>query len=75
MNDNIVEWTGYAAMAILIISFLMKDIKKLRIINTIACLLFVIYGYMLHSYPIMISNAFIGMVNLYYLYQKNVDNQ
>ncbi len=70
MNENITEWTGYAAMAILMISFLMKDIKKLRIINTIACLLFVIYGYMLNSYPVIISNAFISLVNLYYLFVK-----
>ena len=70
MNDNIVEWTGYAAMTILMISFLMKDIKKLRIINTVACLLFVVYGYMLNSYPVIISNAFIGLVNLYYLFLK-----
>ena len=75
MNENLVEWTGYAAMTILMISFLMKDIKKLRIINTVACLLFVIYGYMLHSYPVIISNAFIGTVNLYYLFVKKVDNQ
>ncbi len=70
MSKDIVEWTGYAAMAILIIAFLMKDIKKLRIINTIACLLFVIYGYMLGSFPLMISNAFIALVNIYYLYFK-----
>ena len=70
MNENIVEWTGYIAMITLMISFLMKDIKKLRIINTIACLLFVVYGFMLHSYPVIISNAFISLVNLYYLWYK-----
>ena len=70
MNENIVEWTGYIAMVTLMISFLMKDIKKLRIINTIACLLFVAYGFMLHSYPVIISNAFISLVNLYYLWYK-----
>lgn len=70
MNENIVEWTGYIAMVTLMISFLMKDIKKLRIINTIACLMFVAYGFMLHSYPVIISNAFISLVNLYYLWYK-----
>ena len=70
MNENIVEWIGYIAMVTLMISFLMKDIKKLRIINTIACLLFVAYGFMLHSYPVIISNAFISLVNLYYLWYK-----
>ncbi len=70
MNENIVEWTGYIAMVTLMISFLMKDIKKLRIINTFACLMFVVYGFMLHSYPVIISNAFISLVNLYYLWYK-----
>ncbi len=73
MNETLVEWTGYIAMFMLMISFLMKDIKKLRIINTIACLLFVVYGFMLHSYPIVISNAFISLVNLYYLLYKKTD--
>ena len=73
MNENIVEWIGYAAMGILMISFLMKDIKKLRIINSIACILFVIYGFMLDAIPIVISNAFIAMVNFYYLFIKKND--
>ncbi len=70
MNENLIEWTGYAAMAILMFSFLMKDIKKLRIINSIACILFVIYGVMLDAYPVVISNAFIATVNFYYLFLK-----
>ena len=70
MKENLVEWIGYAAMTILMISFLMKDIKKLRIINTVACLLFVVYGLMLNAWPVVISNAFISLVNLYYLFIK-----
>jgi len=73
MQENLVEWVGYAAMISLMISFMMKDIKKLRIINTLGCILFVIYGFMLHSWPIIITNAFISAVNLYYLFiKKNV---
>jgi len=73
MNENLVEWIGYAAMGILMVSFLMKDIKKLRVINSIACILFVIYGFMLDAIPIVISNAFIAMVNFYYLFIKKND--
>jgi hypothetical protein len=61
---------GYAAMAVLMISFLLKDMQKLRLVNSVACLLFVIYGFMLPSYPIVISNAFIVCVNVYYLLKK-----
>ncbi len=62
---------GYAAMAVLMISFLLKDMQKLRLVNSVACLLFVIYGLMLPSYPIVISNAFIVCVNVYYLLKKD----
>ena len=70
MQENLVEWVGYAAMISLMISFMMKDMKRLRVINTVGCILFVIYGFMLHSWPIIITNAFISAVNLYYLFVK-----
>ncbi|MFT5071635.1 MAG: hypothetical protein ACI8V8_001605 [Chitinophagales bacterium] len=63
------EIMGYLAMATLMISFLLKDITKLRLVNSLACGFFVIYGVMLEpaSYPIIISNGFIICVNVYYL--------
>ena len=67
MNENLIEWVGYVAMISLMISFMMKDIKKLRIINTLGCLLFVAYGFMRNDPPIIITNIFISAVNIYYL--------
>lgn len=65
------EWVGYAAMAALLISFMLKDVNKLRIVNTIGCILFVTYGFMLQtSWPIIISNGSIVFINLYYLVIK-----
>ncbi|TYB77236.1 uroporphyrinogen decarboxylase [Bizionia myxarmorum] len=65
---SLTEWVGYLAMAGLLISFTMKDVKKLRIINTIGCILFVTYGFMLQTaWPIIISNGAIALINLYYL--------
>lgn len=60
---------GYLASITLLISFLMRDIKKLRIINSIGCALFVLYGFMLHySFPIIITNTTIIIINLVSLY-------
>jgi hypothetical protein len=65
------EWVGYAAMAALLLSFMMKDVNKLRIVNSIGCVLFVAYGFMLQtSWPIIISNGSIVFINLYYLVIK-----
>ena len=68
---EITEWVGYAAMLALLISFMMKDVKKLRIINSVGCGLFVVYGIMLAtSWPIVITNSAIICINFYYLFIK-----
>ena len=66
------EIVGYLAMLLLLISFLMKDIRRLRKLNTIACALFVAYGFMMlvTSWPIIISNASIMGINIYVLFIK-----
>ena len=65
---SMTEGVGYLASLVLMISFLMKNINTLRIINSTGCLLFVVYGFLLAtSWPIIISNAFILGVNIFYL--------
>lgn len=54
------------------ISFSMKDVTKLRMINCLGCISFIIYGFMLNiSWPIVISNAFILSMNLYHLIRRD----
>lgn len=68
LGISLTEWVGYAASGVLMISFMMKDVKTLRIINSMGAILFVIYGIMLKtSYPIIITNVFILGANMYYL--------
>lgn len=69
-----VEWIGYAASAGIVISLLMTSIKKLRIINTIGCILFVIYGVFVKAYPVVISNSLIVLINIYNLFMINKGN-
>lgn len=65
---SMTEWVGYLASLVLMISFLMKNINTLRIVNSTGCLLFVVYGFLLAtSWPIIISNTFILGVNIFYL--------
>ena len=66
------EWIGYLAMGTVLISFLMKSVTKLRIVNSLGCLLFVFYGMLLEplSKPIIITNTAIFCINLYYLLKK-----
>lgn len=68
LGISLTEIVGYIAMALLLMSFLMKDVKKLRLINSVACAFFVAYGFLLvTSWPIIISNSAIIGINIYYL--------
>lgn len=72
LGISIIEWIGYTATAVVLISFLMKSVTKLRIVNAFGCLLFVFYGIMLEplSKPIIITNMAILCINLYYVLKK-----
>ena len=58
---------GYIASVVVLISFLMKNIRTLRVINSIGCVLFVIYGFLDFSIPVIITNAVIAGINAYHL--------
>lgn len=74
MDITTTELIGYAASAVLLFSFTRKDLKKLRWFNSLGCLLFVVYGFMLDSIPVLITNLAIIAINAYYLFfQKTAE--
>lgn len=64
---QLIEIWGYISMMVVLTSMLMKDLKKLRIVNSIACSMFVIYGITLGAYPIVVMNLLVISINLYRL--------
>ncbi len=69
MNSiTLTEYLGYVASIVIMISFVMKNVITLRIINAIGGLLFIVYGVLLSmSIPIIATNTFVVGVNVYYL--------
>lgn len=63
------EFLGYAASIFIGVSLLMSDMTKLRWINLVGCILFVIYGLYIRAYPVAIMNLFGAMVNIWHLYK------
>ncbi|MEO1291008.1 MAG: GNAT family N-acetyltransferase [Chloroflexota bacterium] len=63
----IYEIIGYIASALVAISLLMTSILRLRIINTIGAVIFVVYALLIGSYPVAVVNFVIVLINLYQL--------
>lgn len=70
---NSVELLGYVAMFTVAGSFLLKDVLKLRLVNSVGAILFVIYGALLGSIPIVGLNLFVAFVNGYYIVKQKSD--
>ncbi|GAA0126255.1 YgjV family protein [Clostridium senegalense] len=70
-----IEWVGYAASLFIAISLLMTSIIKLRIFNTIGCILFVVYGFVIRAYPVIVTNGAIILINFWNLYRIYLDNK
>ena len=64
-----IEYIGYLASLIVLVSLLMSSVKKLRWINMVGSVIFAIYGILIGSYPVAVMNFGIVLVNIYYLVQ------
>lgn len=62
-----VELIGYAASLAVAVSLTMSNVWRLRWINLVGALFFVAYGSMLGARPIVVTNVFIAVVNVYFL--------
>jgi len=60
----IVETIGYAASIFVILSLMMTKIVRLRLVNLLGALCFVLYGLFLPALPIVLTNAAIIVVNV-----------
>lgn len=66
-TNTIYEIIGYVSTVLVLVSFLMASVVKLRIINTIGSGIFVIYALLIGSYPTAILNLGIVSINIYFL--------
>lgn len=64
-----IEIVGYLGTAFVLASFMMSDIKKLRTVNIIGGLLWIVYGIIVGSSSIIVGNVLIVLIQGYKLYK------
>lgn len=77
-TEMIIEMIGYTGSFLVLVSFLMVSVFKLRVVNTIGSVIFTTYALIIHSYPTAIMNICLVGINIYYLMkmrstEKNYD--
>jgi hypothetical protein len=56
------EWIGWAATAAFATSYFFKDPAVLRRIQAVAALLWLCYGALIHSLPVVVANVIVAAV-------------
>ena len=64
-----IEAFGYLGSALVLVSFLMSSVVKLRIVNTAGSLIFAIYALIIRSYPTAVMNFCLVCINLRFLWK------
>lgn len=62
-----IEWLGISASVIILISFLMKNILWVRLVNIVGAIVFVIYGIMIGAISVWLLNGMLVVVHMIYL--------
>lgn len=68
MQQTLLEWIGYLAPVIILVSMTMNSIVKFRWINFVGAAFFSIYGYFIDVLPVFILNGVIALIDVYYLF-------
>lgn len=71
MNYEII---GTLGSIVVLISFLMVGERKIRIINIIGALIFVVYGILIHAFSVAFLNSALVIIHCVKLFKKKTED-
>lgn len=69
-----IDIIGYLATIFTVLSFTFKSIFKLRVISSIACSLWIIYGVYKQDIPIITVNCAVLSIHIFYFLKQKYGN-
>ena len=68
------EYLGWIAMIVTCLSFVPKEVKYIRLVNSIACILWIIYSSLFKIWPSVGVNVVVLLIHLVWFikYRKHV---
>ena len=71
-----IELIGWIASVVVLVSMTFKTMWKLRLMNSIACVMWIVYGYLISNNPTIFVNFAILVTHIIWFIKNKVhDNQ
>ena len=67
---TIYELIGYTASILIVISLAMSSVIRLRVVNLVGALVFTLYGALIGSIPVLLTNIVIAGIDVYFLQRE-----
>lgn len=64
------EWVGIVATVFVLIAFMFPEEKQIRIADAIGAMIFIIYGWLIGSFSVVIMNIVLVIIQAYHLIIK-----
>lgn len=74
-TQTMIELFGYLGSFLVLVSFLMVSVVKLRVVNTIGSVIFMIYALIIRSYPTAFMNFCLVLVNIHFLWKMRKEGK
>jgi hypothetical protein len=71
MLEKMVEYIGYLASVLIAISITIKGGFYFRILNMIGSICFMVYGFLIGSWPVALINIYGTGINIFHLVRNN----
>lgn len=65
-----IEIIGICATLFVLLSFLFRDEKRIRLVNIVGAALFVTYGLIMGALSVWLLNALLIIIHIYFLFRK-----
>lgn len=72
---DVYEIIGFLGAFLVLVSFLLKDIKWIRIVNVVGALLFTVYGFSTQTWATAFMNLALIIVHIFYLVKMHIDKK
>jgi hypothetical protein len=73
MEGPMLSWIGWVATALFASSYLCKQQVTLRRTQAAAAVLWVVYGLLIHAFPVVVANALVASVALYSSFRRRAE--
>ena len=61
------EIIGYLGSALILVSFLFKDVRLIRLVNIVGALFFIVYGFTTKTWPTVVVNIALIIIHIFFL--------